>query len=286
LQFTINEETNNTIAYLDLELTNKKEQLELNIYRKPTTTDTTLNFKSCHPKEQKMAAYKSWLHRLDILPLSTANKNEELNTIIHIGVNNGYKKEEILRLYNKIKNRRTNRENTDREQKWISFTYAGHYIRKITKLFKDTNLRIAYRTSSTLDKILKETHKMNPYEQSGIYRLICQSCHKVYIGQTGRTLSIRYKEHIRNIRSNKDDSAFEQHILDNQHQYGPMTTIMKIVEQAKKGTIMNIKENFHIYQQNKLNMLIEEQKANIQNHTQNEMFDLTTHIHTRPQITS
>jgi hypothetical protein len=27
-----------------------------------------------------------------------------------------------------------------------------------------------------------------------------------------------------------------------------MTTIMKIEEQAKKGTIMNIKENFHIYQ--------------------------------------
>jgi hypothetical protein len=46
-----------------------------------------------------------------------------------------------------------------------------------------------------------------------------------------------------------------------------MTTIMEIVEHAKKGSIMNIKENFLIYHQNRMNMLIEEQKTNVQNHT-------------------
>jgi hypothetical protein len=61
---------------------------------------------------------------------------------------------------------------------------------------------------------------------------------------------------------------------------------MEIVEHAKKGSIMNIKENFHIYHQNRINMLIEEQKTNIQNHTQNEMFEVITHIRTRPYITS
>jgi hypothetical protein len=71
-----------------------------------------------------------------------------------------------------------------------------------------------------------------------------------YIGQTGRNLT-RYKEHIRNIRFNKDESAFAQHILNKQHQVGPMTTIMEMVEYAKKGNIMNIKENFHIYHLNK-----------------------------------
>jgi hypothetical protein len=33
-------------------------------------------------------------------------------------------------------------------------------------------------------------------------------------------------------------------------------------------------------------MLIEEQKANKENHIQNEMFDVITHLHTRPHITS
>jgi hypothetical protein len=76
---------------------------------------------------------------------------------------------------------------------------------------------------------------MNPYEQSGIYKLTCQSCHKAYIGQTGRNLTTRYKEHIGNICYNKDESAFAQHILSKQHQYGPMTAIMEMVEHAKKN---------------------------------------------------
>jgi hypothetical protein len=67
LQFTINEEVHNQKAYLDLNLTNKQGQLEMEIYRKPTTTDITIN-SSCHPKEQKLAAYKNWTQRLLILP--------------------------------------------------------------------------------------------------------------------------------------------------------------------------------------------------------------------------
>jgi hypothetical protein len=77
--------------------------------------------------------------------------------------------------------------------------------------------------------------------------MTCRSCHKVYIGQTGRNLTTRYKEHIRNIRLNKDESAFVQHMLNERHQYGPITTIMEMIEKAKKGNIMNIKEDFHIY---------------------------------------
>jgi hypothetical protein len=42
----------------------------------------------------------------------------------------------------------------------------------------------------------------------------------------------RYKEEIRNIILNKDESAFAQHILNKRSQYGPMTVIM--VENAKK----------------------------------------------------
>jgi hypothetical protein len=68
-------------------------------------------------------------------------------------------------------------------------------------------------------------------------------CHKVYIGQTGRNLTTRYKEHIRNIRFNKEESAFAQHILGKGHQSGPMEHIMEMIEYARKGNIMNRYEN-------------------------------------------
>jgi hypothetical protein len=73
--------------------------------------------------------------------------------------------------------------------------------------------------------------------------MTCQSCHKVCNRQTGR-ISTQNKEHIKNIGSNKDESAFTQHMLDKGHQYGPMEQIMEMVEYATKGNIMNIKEYY------------------------------------------
>jgi hypothetical protein len=52
LHFTLNEELNNQITYLDLNLINKQWKIEMEVYRKPTSTDVTINKKSCHPKKR------------------------------------------------------------------------------------------------------------------------------------------------------------------------------------------------------------------------------------------
>jgi hypothetical protein len=57
------------------------------------------------------------------------------------------------------------------------------------------------------------------------------------------------------------NSASAQHILGNGHQYGPVEQIMEMFECARKGYIVNIKGNYHIYQFKQLNELIEEQKS-------------------------
>jgi hypothetical protein len=72
-------------------------------------------------------------------------------------------------------------------------------------------------------------------------------------------LPTRYKEHIRNIRFNWEESAFAQHILGNGHQCGPVEQIMEMIEYTRKANIMNIPENVYIYQ-SKQNELIEEQR--------------------------
>ena len=46
-------EEHNSIAFLDLTITRRHTKLEVDIYRKLTTTDTTINFLSNHPIEQK-----------------------------------------------------------------------------------------------------------------------------------------------------------------------------------------------------------------------------------------
>jgi hypothetical protein len=131
-------------------------------------------------------------------------------------------------------------------QKWVTFPYTGKYIRKITKLFKDNFLKVGFKTTITVGKLLGDTRTMNTPEQSGIYRMTCQSCHKICIGQTGRTLTTRYKEHIRYIRFKEEEPAFAQHILGKGYQYGPMEQIMEMSDYVRKGNIRNIKENCYI----------------------------------------
>jgi hypothetical protein len=160
-----------------------------------------------------------------------------------------------------------------RIKKWVTFTYTRNYIHKITKLFKSTNFKVTLKTTATIGNLLSDTSKTNKYEQSSIYKMTCQSCHKVYTGQTGRNLITRYKEHVRNIRFNKEESAFAQHTSDKGHQYGPMEQITELIEYARKGNIMNIKENYYIYKFKQLKELTEEQKVTKDNN-QNSMFNI------------
>jgi hypothetical protein len=83
------------------------------------------------------------------------------------------------------------------------FTYFDNEVRSITKTFNKFNVKTAFRTKNTIDKLLKPTEQMNKYENKEIYKLKCLTCQGLYIGQTGRNFKASYKEHIRDIRYNK-----------------------------------------------------------------------------------
>jgi hypothetical protein len=53
---------------------------------------------------------------------------------------------------------------------------------------------------------------------SGVYKLKCNTCDKIYTGQTGRNFNTRYKEHIRDIKNNVDKSKYAAHILDKEEE--------------------------------------------------------------------
>jgi hypothetical protein len=55
-------------------------------------------------------------------------------------------------------------------------------------------------------------------------------CQNVYIGQTGRSINIEYKEHIRSIRYNREDSGYATHILNNIHRYGKIEDVMERID--------------------------------------------------------
>ena len=83
-------------------------------------------------------------------------------------------------------------------QKWATFTYIGTQTTYISKLFKNTSVKIAFRTQNTIGQILQHNNNPNQnahFKKSGIYQLTCPDCKKKYIRQTGH----HFKKDIRNI---------------------------------------------------------------------------------------
>ena len=64
---------------------------------------------------------------------------------------------------------------TIKNTKWATFTYPSPQIRKITNLFKHTNIRIAYKCTNTISHLSKPTNKASlpssPYNRS---RRLCK----------------------------------------------------------------------------------------------------------------
>ena len=56
LQFNPTQESNGYISFLDLTIIRRTSHLDIDIYRKPTTTDTAISFTSIQPNEHKLAA--------------------------------------------------------------------------------------------------------------------------------------------------------------------------------------------------------------------------------------
>ena len=125
-------------------------------------------------------------------------------------------------------------------------------------MFKKTEIRIAFRTTNTTFQILTRKHNNNP-DNCGIYKLTFRTCQGVYIGQTGSSISTRYKEHIRYIKNNNPQSGYALHILSNKHEFCPQETI-KLVKHCKKGKLMNTWETMFIQKYHGLGRLVAEQQ--------------------------
>jgi predicted transcriptional regulator len=150
--------------------------------------------------------------------------------------------------YKKHRNQEPSRKK--RQQIWAIFTYIGREIKTITKLFKDANINIAYKTHNTIEHILrpKLSTTDNIYNNSGIfYQLNCLECPKKYIGRTGRTFKTRYKEHIHAIRNNPPDTGYSRHLLNTGHTYGNIDNTMTIIRKARKEKFLNSLEKYYVF---------------------------------------
>ena len=87
-------------------------------------------------------------------------------------------------------------------------------------MLEKVNVRVRMKPHTTLRQMLIKPKDitLNHYQIGVVYRVPCRDCPQVYIGQSGRTLKCRMKEHKPAVeQGNTNTSAVVEHVWNKDH---------------------------------------------------------------------
>lgn len=225
IKFTVEIENNNNIPFLDLNLERINNKINFSIYRKSTSTSRYITRDSfCH-FSHKMAVFNSLIYRLCKIPLSVNNYMKELNHIKLIADVNGFGEKDITNLVqkhsSKIKKQKftTFKNKKETSKRRVCLSFCGTISNQIKRVFCNHNFDVVFKSNCNISNMLTNTKDKIPEQQkSGIYKISCNECSAIYIGQTRRNILQRFKEHIAHVKYNRPEkSAVAEHMIENNH---------------------------------------------------------------------
>ncbi|XP_011862457.1 PREDICTED: uncharacterized protein LOC105559054 [Vollenhovia emeryi] len=224
IQFTMETEQNSQIPFLDvLVRRNEDGTLSHNVYRKPTHTDRYLHANSHHHPAQKNSVISSLVHRA--LSISKpAALNGELNHLHRTLTRNGYSSRNINLTIKKLTNMESGQNNnttpeTEKEKiKAVVLPYVRGTTDRISRILSKHNIKAIFKPCNKLSEMLPNPKdRRPPLTAPGVYKVPC-SCGKAYIGETGRKISTRIKEHQRCTKyGHFSQSALAEHKIETGH---------------------------------------------------------------------
>lgn len=203
LQFTIEIENDQKLPFLDTLVIRKDDNTIItDWYQKPTFSERFLNFYSQHPFAQKINIINNLKTRAMALS-HTVFWEKNLLLIRSFLLKNNYPSSLVDKiLKNNSQPLVTEPEQTLPPKKmYHKIPYVQYLSNSLSVILKEkNNFEIAKKAENTVKKNFFSTIKTKtpPMSKSGIiYEIPCNECHKTYIGQSGRYLKTRVKEHER-----------------------------------------------------------------------------------------
>lgn len=233
LQFTIeHEDNNNSVPFLDTRVIRTHEnRIILDWYQKPTSSGRYMNFHSHHPIKMKINLVNGMKKRIcNISHPSLRDKN--LRILYNLFKNNSYPTKLLHKLIFSTPYVLTedvpnviNTPNVDDERgpvifKYFSIPYIKEVTPKISKILKnEKSIKLAHKSIKTVNQLFSKIKDKveDDMKSNVVYKIQCNDCEGVYIGQTSRNLKHRITSHRSDIRLGKDSCSLATHCLENQH---------------------------------------------------------------------
>lgn len=253
LKFTFETEKENKIPFLDLMIIkdNRFNNYITNWYNKPTSTDRTLNYLSYHCHEYKISTISGLSHRAFTLSNNIFWK-DNIQIVEKILIKNNYPiklikymiRKKISEINNKnLKIKITPPIEDKNKTKHYSLLYVEQLSDNLKHMFqKEINdCHIAFKNIKTNQNLFSKTKdKIKKTEESNlIYRIPCKNCPSVYIGQTGRHLNTRLKEH------NADSIKYKLKQITNQINIETVNTTSPISSPNKSALVLHSIDKNH-----------------------------------------
>lgn len=258
IQFTVEIEKDSRLPYLDLYLERTGDRIELDIYRKPTSTENYIRSDAFNPEAHKTAAIRSMAYRMSRIPLSDGNKKKETDKLFEIGMRNGFEPEKVSKILRKVQQSRNRNKITTlepeakEEKKYRKFTFHPKFGHQFRRIFNKFDLELSFNNRfNVANQFSKSIERQEVLDKPGIYEIKCEDCNKVYVGQTKRSIKVRGQEHARNVQNREiQKSAVAEHVWEVGHKVNFVPNLVREVQNKRE---LDVWENIYIYKKNTFN---------------------------------
>ena len=199
---------------------NSVQQLTTSVYRKPTHTDQYIHHHSNHHPQIKRAIIATLVRRAKSI-CSPSNLQSELNHLKTTFITlNGYPRQLVeSTIKSTLQPSEQSRPKPEPSPITVNIPYVGPLSHQISRLLKKTaSIDTTFTSGRTLKTLLKANGKgccsITPNPSGCVYQLKC-NCGDRYIGETGRPIATRIKEHQTSVKNSDLKSALSEHLIKN-----------------------------------------------------------------------
>ncbi|XP_044745183.1 uncharacterized protein LOC123307046 [Coccinella septempunctata] len=257
IQFTLKEETNNSVPFLDTRVIRTPEnKLMVDWYRKPSSSGRYLHYLSNHPYRQKVnmiLGLKSSIERIAHPSLRLPN----LRLLADLMKTNGYPRRLLSSLLHCAASLVRPTDEGIAASTIVGAEHTGRIIyasipqiksvtNALVNILSTSTIRMIPRSEFKVDKLYSRTKdKLTVENMSGVvYSIPCGGCSEVYVGQTSQLLKRRIAQHRSDARIPSKTCALAEHFRKTDHPVDyDSTRVLELEKNTNKRCFM---EMFHI----------------------------------------
>ena len=169
--------------------------LSTSIFHKPTHTGRYLPFSSHHPFSQKVSIARTFYSRAEKIINNDSNRKSELSKVKDTSQSNGFP---IPMCSNTFFSKTTqNRQSSNNYTTFVSISYVQAVSEPIKRVLAQVGIEVVLKPYFTLSFVFRKPKDVICDEKKCglVYEFPCRDCDAVYVGETGRSLNTRKKEH-------------------------------------------------------------------------------------------